>query len=819
MAIIPITADDFENFSIVTTPRRYFSSSSAGVTGSVYLYARRSETERDGSLKSAFIDGKFKDLGVDDVVKGMQSRCVKAGNHYAELDQYLTFVNQLGTSDRSKTLGITRFTPPVEFNTNTMRKLVTKDLLYNYYRASSPNMQWAYTNYHALNFFSSSFVHSSSVLLYPNVSDSRDTKNRVSGAYVPYDAFSLDFYVNPRYTTEQNNGSFTAGTVLHLSSCFALSIISGSARDENDRPNYFRLLLQLSHSADTLPSKALPGTYPNDLVFMSDDNSLKRNCWHHVVVRWGTNTINDGTGSFNIDGVDRGYFSLPSASIAPYPFSIVGNPDILCLGNFYEGANSGSSLTAYFFATDPSIREGLVELISEPSVDEPATYKFRHPLNAELHDVSIRSKYLTDQDIAMSQSFGPSSFDDSFLFYVPPFFTHLSPIRREVGGFGGVLQTPFFAVDGATDDPFNVAMSFGVGGFYINLENFTRDFVTNKYPRAFHMTASMIDANVSTPQSANTILYNDPDVRKANLLIMPCDDGNFSPNYALLEAEDNTTKFVDSLGCSNNSLITLENLVSSTSQLIPLSSEATNNTGESTGEFVNYLVGFSPESPQGTPGPAFASFAKQSNTAVNEGTYLQGVQAGAPLTIYQRTLDSSSNQVVFFDVSNILYGMQIHPGSFRISDSSLSGSFGRVNITIRDDGNGNLYRADSDTSHATWNSVGNIFYAEGIIVIKSPHLCMFGKDSFDVEFQGEQNIHVLGIDVLADVNLAFSSSNPSYKQLSPSGYANDPDKDFTYISNIYLHDDNYNVIGKASLAQPFLKRRGDKVMFRLKFDY
>lgn len=819
MAIIPINADDFENFSIVTTPRRYFSSSSAGVTGSVYLYARRSEIERDAALKSAFIDGKFQDAAVDDVIKGLQSKCITQGNHYAKFDSYLDYVNQLGTRDRSKTLGIVRFTPPSTFNSNTLRKLVTKDLLYTYYRATSPNMQWAYTNYHALNFFSSSYVHSSSVLLYPNASDSRDSMGYVSGCYTPYDQFSFDFYVNPRYTTLTSGSQFTAGTILHLSSCYAVSIITGSSRDHTDKPNAFRLLLQLSHSADICPSLAVQGTYPNDLVFISDDNCLVRNSWHHVVIRWGTNTINNGTGSFNIDGVDRGLFVVPSASIAPRPFLTTGNPDLLCVGNFYEGNNSGINASACFFATDPSIREGVTELLNSTGINEPANYVFRHPLNAELHDVSIRSKYLTNQDIAVSQSNGPSAFDDSFLFYVPPYFTRISPIRKSVSGFGGVLQTPFFAIDGATDDPFNVAMSFGVGGFYVNLENFTRDFVNDQYPRAFHMTASVIDSNVSQAQSANSILYNDQDVRKANLLIMPCDDGNFTPNYQLLATEDDTTKYVDSLGCTNYSLITLENLLATSSLLIHPSSEAMNSGETQSTDFSDQLVGFTPERPNLSAGAAFNRFLRESNEAVSAGTYTQGVQADAPLAIYQRTLDSSSNQVVFFDVSNMLYGMRIQPGTLTISDPSLSGSFSRMSVTLKDDGNGNIYRADSDTPHATWNSVGNVFYAEGIIVIKSPHLCMFGKDAFEVEFKGEQNVHVLGIDVLADVNTAFSSSNPSFKALPPSGYANDPDKDFTYISNIYLHDDNYNVIGKATLAQPFMKRRGDRVMFRIKFDF
>ena len=811
MSIIPLTPDDFEHFTVVTTPKRHFSSSSLGVTGSVNLYARRSSIERDNTLPSSFVDTVFHDASVNSVVNGLQQKLVSPGDHYSTLDQYMTYVNELGTRDRSKTLGIIRFNPPTVFNDDTLRKLVTKDLLYNYYRATSPTMQWAYTNYHSLNFFTASCVSPHAALLYPNISVGVGQNNEVSGAYVPSGAFSFDFYVNPRYTSDSPNSQFKAGTILHLSSCFALSMTTGSSVDENGFPNKFRLLLQLGRSTDIVPSSATPGVKPADLVFMSDDNALLRNNWHHVVVRWGTASINAGTGSFNVDGVERGTFCVPSASIAPIASNVVGNPDILCVGNYYEGTNKGYDALACFFASDPAAREGLKTLLPVSGIDEPTSYAFRHPLNAELHDVSIRSKYLTNQDIFVSQSIGPAIIDDSFMFYVPPFFTKKSPIRRVVNDMGGVQQTPFFAIDGATDDPFNIAMSFGVAGFYANLDNFLRDFVTNECPRKYHMTASVINSNVSIAKTANDILFNDPDVRRANLLIMPCDDGNFVPNYALLEAEDDTTKFVDSLGCPNYSLITLDNLIDPSTQMFGLS--------QSSDTFIDIQTGFTPENPAAPPGPASTNFARSSNTAVGDQTYEQGIQAGAPLTVYQRTLDGSSNQVVFFDISNMLYGTQIYPGSLVMRDCSLSGSFGRVSVTLRDDGNGNIFRADAATQHASWNSVGNVFYAEGLLVIKNPTLCLFGKDEFEIEFRGTQSIHTLGIDILADVNTAFSSSNPTYQPLSPSGYANDPDKDFTYISNVLLHDENYNVIGKATLAQPLLKRRGDKYLVRLRFDF
>jgi hypothetical protein len=155
--------------------------------------------------------------------------------------------------------------------------------------------------------------------MYPNIDGpaSQAHAGYVSGTYSLSGAFSFDFYINPKYRPDSVDGNFKAGTIFHLSSSYALSLVSGSAKDENGRTIGYRLKLQLSHSADVAPSTAAAGTYPNDLIFLSDDNSLMWNRWHHVVVRWGTNLVNNGTGSFNIDAVDRGYFVVPSGTITP----------------------------------------------------------------------------------------------------------------------------------------------------------------------------------------------------------------------------------------------------------------------------------------------------------------------------------------------------------------------------------------------------------------------------------------------------------------------------------------------------------------------
>ena len=196
-----------------------------------------------------------------------------------------------------------------------------------------------------------------------------------------------------------------------------------------------------------------------------------------------------------------------------------------------------------------------------------------------------------------------------------------------------------------------------------------------------------------------------------------------------------------------------------------------------------------------------------------------GVAPGSVLTILQRTRDTSSNEVVFFDTSNLFYGTQIQDKTFSLNDPSVTGSSGRISMTFRDDGRGNLYRADCTGSHATWSSVGNIIYEEGLANVLTPVIPYFGKESFNVQMRGKQNIHVLEVMVPCRTENVNSSSNPAYKRLKPSDYSSNTNSSFVYITGLNLHDDNLNIIAKASLAQPVVKADSDEFMFRVKLDF
>lgn len=797
MSIFRIGKDQLEHFTIVANPYQTFTSSSAGATGSIYVLPRRSDVQKDVGPKSAFTDTRTSDSSVDSILHhisaGARTNDVipsSSGSFFRQMNSYMAAVDAQAIPVRkNRQLKILRFEPSFAYTKDTTAKLLIKNKLMPFYRTVRPSYQWGYTNYHALNFFTGSKVPSNSVLLYPNVYDSA---NYASASYNVTGAFTFEMYLNPRYTTDQAESlsSFKAGTILHYSSTYALSLVTGSSKDGQGYPDGFRLLLQLSQSSEVVPSIALPAT--SNLTFMSNDNSLLRNNWHHVVVRWGTSNTNSGTGSFVVDGLNAGNFVIPSASIA-LPRSFTGEyPDVLCVGNFYEGPNAGTSAQSRFFGADVASRDGLVSLDVAGS-DFPVTYRFNHPLNAEVHDLSVRNVYMNDAQLDYLAGVGIENLDN-VLFYVPPFFTRESPTRTLVGTYGGVPTTPFFQRNDTTVDPFNVDFSFGVGGHYLNLENFTKDFATGRFPRLLNLTATILTGTTEA-KSANNFLYDQAPIVKRNLTILPCDDGNFIPNFSLLGTYvGGNANQLDAVGAYDPSFISLENMMSGVLTYDAL-------TSVDSGSMFDSLMGPSPEAGKVHARPPGTSSRSRG------------------LTIYQRTRDASSNEVAMFDISNLFYGGRIMPGSFTVSDSNITGSDGKIRITFKDDGRGGLYRADARTPHATWASVGNVLYEDGFAVIKTPEIPFFGRSGYVVNFRGEQEVHVMKVNVLALPATLNSSSNATYVPLSASFSANDDDQRYVYITNVNLHDENLNVVMKAQLAQPIIKRSRSKFLFRIRHDW
>ena len=784
MSFIKIDNNNFEYVTLELRPNISVISSSigAGVTGSNFVSAFRSDTIKNFTIEKFDHNGD----GHVDFVEGQSAPVTRlhamqtkgnspnTTNFESEASRYLDSVtNSKQVSKHSKTVDVFRFDQPVSFNKNRNIKNVIRKNLMEYHKHRYLNCGMYYSNYNTLNFLNTATLHSGSALLYPNVSSSYD---------LPKD-FSVNFWINPRYS---DPGEYRTGCIFHLSSSIAVSLVSGSGKDEKNGANNFKIMVQLSQSANTSPSlinlsSPNAGGYPNDLVFTSS-HTLDKNHWHHVCVQWSEN-IRNGNGSIFIDD-NLTRFYVPSSSLAA---PTGDSPGALILGNYFDGANS--LLGSYLNLTKANA-EGFTAMVGGSGVSDPtATIKsWAHPLNAEIHEIKMYDKFLTSPETLFeterqkARNSGPSNFNN-LKFYVPPFFYPSSSIRD-------VPITPFQTVRDITDDPFNVAFSLGINGNLLNLENFTREFIVGQQPRLYGLVPTTINSTVQDI-TAESFIYLTGSNKKRNFTILPNDNGQFRPNYFALSSSPMSasakfyTDSANKTGTPDYSIISLENLIPSSSLYPGLIATE--------GSFFNKLVEESANNP--------------------------GVSLGAPLTIAQRTRDVSSDEATIYDISNLYYGNRISPESFYIHEKDLTGSDGKIKITLRDNGFGSLYRADCKTKQSTWNNLGNIFYDEGVVIVKTPHLAFLSKDETHLEFKGEQNIHTMVLNVPAYKELFNSSSNPTFKKIAPSTNANDEELSTLYITTVNIHDDNLNIIMKANFSQPIFKTEEDEFIIRLKEDF
>ena len=801
---------------------------------------------------------------------------------------------------------------------NTLAKKQITNTLMPYYAAKYNNCDFTYQNYHTLNFVHTDDYPADACLIYSGSFFPKYNANQNS-----FDDFTFSFWINPRYTTETPAAEFDAGTIMHVSSSIAVSLVSGSSTDQDGYLDGYRIMLQLSQSAETLPSfvdissvQTAPYgnaslSYPNDLIYLTPDNSLKKNHWHYVSVKWSPNFLN-GSGSIRIDD-DVTYFPIPSSSFGDVNSMIAR--DNTFIGNFYDGPMGE---IPKFFSTE-NARLDAAPINTTVAGDANPTFNVskNHPLNAELHELRGYSTCLTNFRETQLKNKGLTKYStDDVKFHVPVAFsrfirggndyadlipslfsgetnvynnkrgtTFLSPLLTASiatidtktylltgdGQIDGLLNTnnllgikeranltTYFGMS----TPFNINFSLGQGGKYLNLPNFVKNFAVQESqdlpniplayypmtkngfesPRLYNLSASL--ENVSPggtvgPAKTNTLEYSystaNSGLKKRNLMILPNDNGLYVPDYFFLEKEETgqnrrSRRYMTDAGSTNYTLVSLRSFIYNVEEYLQDElkksrsfKDAKTNLRDKLASKINEL------------GAKFSNFnaegylqSKVLEALVNSSVYkaLLDILKNAYFDAQQRNFmissiseDKDSNDVSIFSISSLYYGDKIHPGTFEITDSDVSGSNSRIKLKFKDDMYGSLYRADSETPHASWASVGNIFYDEGICFIKSPHPPCFGSNYHELKFKGENTAQVLTINVPAPRDMINSSSNPSFLPVSASLLESDTDNDLVYITGVNIHDENLNVIMRANLAQPIVKRLTDEYMFKIKMDF
>jgi len=510
--------------------------------------------------------------------------------------------------------------------------------------------------------------------------------------------------------------------------------------------------------------------------------------------------------------------------------------------------NSTVNKTSFLFDSGSSSTNG-VENLLDIETNENIRHIFDAPLNAELQEIRIFNRYRSDEEIDDTAINGYYSFSDpGMLFYLPPYFVPFTKRRRMLFT---VSQSHF----SSSFTPFNLNMSFGQGGRMINLENYTYDFVNMTQALCYNLSSTTPNGTFENFSEddfdfipATDAIYLRPENRKRNLTVLPSDLGDLDPKLGILDnraveivsslaTEPNNTSakdvkgkyFVDDAGLYSPGFVSLRNMMDLDADLkssilteADLDSEKFNINADGIASMltpfeaaVARAAGFEEDQ----IGQMITVSNAQNIIARNDPSSVYGTQSAFTLTVLNRTRDPDSNEITFFDISNIFYGDLIKEESLDLSDMAVTGSAGKMQMKFKDNGKGNVYRCNSSGSHPIWASAGNILYEEGIVCLTNPSIPPFGVEQFNVKFKGQRNVHVLEMRVPISAEEAVSSSNPSFKPLAPTNLPSDSQLTCNLITNMNIHDENLNIIGKVNLSRPIVRKQNDKYVFKFKMDF
>lgn len=181
--------------------------------------------------------------------------------------------------------------------------------------------------------------------------------------------------------------------------------------------------------------------------------------------------------------------------------------------------------------------------------------------------------------------------------------------------------------------------------------------------------------------------------------------------------------------------------------------------------------------------------------------------------------DYDSQMITIFNISNKIDNNNIIKNTLYIKDDKIN-SYNNEEIILSEE-EGKIYRAECLTKQAKWNFIGHIFHNEGIIQINNPIIAnIFGVNNFKFNAKARFKKINQQIDIKIDRNVLDLSQNTSYNENAVHDVSSlNNNEKFVYISDINLHDEEFNIISKAKIVNPIPKKLSDRFAIRLKMDF
>ena len=628
------------------------------------------------------------------------------------------------------------------------------------------------------------------------------------------DKVTFEFWIKP--CIEQTS----VGTILQLDNCYSIALLPDSTSLKNGTYSKFKIgiysqsLSDLSNRVPAITDTVTAASGGSGGIYVTD-GVLNLDQWHHVSIRYGS-TFNNGLLNIYVD----------SASVTPTDIDGQYDGVSRTTGIFDVSGTSytaGDTLFVGGWAPDAGATAlwGLYAAKQELQIDLNTTsYALGlavtplYQLKSELQELRVWNECRSEAALLVKKYHGMSSTTGMKL-YIPFLFdprndtpqwnrVGFQPSKDDESKVENYYENGNFLKIDSTKLEFNKTQfctnsAYIVGMPFINVHSHLREYVNSSYPVITnHYDLSLATATSPYP-SVNSQLPADKKLsyfqnnweslswlRSINSMLIPSDNSKLIVDHSLLS--DSMHKYFDA------SMLRLmgSGIASTASEY-----EISRFHDDEVFSIQDTIKALDPVKKSGFSGK---SYGMLTSTLVAEGK-LKDIDYITPLS-------------TILSIPQIYYGNRVKPESielkFQLNEE------GKV-ITIKDF-EGTLYRVDS-INGTIKSKVGHIDYGNGIICIFSPLLTSIGQTNFDIKFKGERNLHVMQLDIPCPQGVANKSQNPSYKKLKASTNANESDKTITYISSIYLHDENLNIIGKVNLAQPIQKREEDSFIFRVKVDF